>query len=545
MGADKNKKPIININLARQFTGSLSLIRERILRGVLRYSVLLGAIILVVSLMIELPRGNWNTAIIYMLAYFGVLFLAFFNNLSYKTRTLGFLLILFGLGVTTTVTTGTAGDGRLWFTGFIIMGGILMGMNAVLTAIGVSLVTYLFIGSLIIWNVISLPQTNISPTPDNFMDWVSAGIIYVIIAGTISISLSVLLQNMNTGYEREHARSVELGKEQLDLFNSKKELERLTKQIQNTLRLTNDINSSSNRDNYLRRTVDMIQKAYDLSFVGIYLLDDNERNVISKARAGDQINYLNSGDTLETLDETSLIGRTAISRLPCIENIVDESESNSGEPGKITTKSMIAIPMIAQDHLLGVIELHSKENEAFDENDYKIFHIFSDSLVASLFNFGSQNISGHDLTFDSVKNAHEFHDPSDHAFVLRDSDNLHGENNILGDRSGDLSEYNFPITLGEDQLGILKLELASKNVSVEDRMFIEQITNHTALALDKAQKLAAQVAGVNRDQLVFEITKAIHSSTDSDEILETSTRKLRELLKAHDVKLRVANDEDQ
>jgi hypothetical protein len=78
----------------------------------------------------------------------------------------------------------------------------------------------------------------------------------------------------------------------------------------------------------------------------------------------------------------------------------------------------------------------------------------------------------------------------------------------------------------------MSLELASTELSSDDRAFIEQVTNQAALALENVRLLEDTQRRANHERLVTEIVKKARSSADVDSIIRTTLGELGKSLHA-------------
>jgi len=81
-------------------------------------------------------------------------------------------------------------------------------------------------------------------------------------------------------------------------------------------------------------------------------------------------------------------------------------------------------------------------------------------------------------------------------------------------------------------IGQVSLELASPDLSPDDRVFIEQVTNQTALALENVRLLEETQHRAAHERLVTEIVKKARASADVDAIIRTTLGELGKSMQA-------------
>jgi signal transduction histidine kinase len=170
--------------------------------------------------------------------------------------------------------------------------------------------------------------------------------------------------------------------------------------------LATDVLEKADRDQLLRiaktfvRVEEIIDSVYDLNRLleqvmsesefavdaetsSLLLYDSDSNDLFFEVALGPK------GDKVKEirlpLDETSIAGYSALHRIPV--NIGDVSKDphwnkNVDEKTQFQTKSLLAVPMLRQERLIGIIEvLNKKDGEAFNEEDIQILLVLA-SLAA-------------------------------------------------------------------------------------------------------------------------------------------------------------------
>lgn len=162
---------------------------------------------------------------------------------------------------------------------------------------------------------------------------------------------------------------------------------RLLESTQQALRETNALYHISrgllalNAEELLQDAVNLLEKNFEFDLVQVYLIDPVTRDFILKA----------SSNTDEKLAEdyrlkagAGIIGHVAETREPFFTNDVNNVIFHIKNPMKPDTKSELAVPIVAGDHLLGVLDVQQSHTTNFTSRDLQLVDIVADQLAASL-----------------------------------------------------------------------------------------------------------------------------------------------------------------
>ncbi len=131
-------------------------------------------------------------------------------------------------------------------------------------------------------------------------------------------------------------------------------------------------------DEVMEVVIDHLLDALGYCYVGIYLLDAEERNLViqrERMRKGQQ---RCPGETTLALDaEPSLIARAARLRTPVISNRIDEDPHYLPVPRLSTTRAEATFPLLRGSRLLGVLDVQSEQPEFFSRDEVRTLEMLS------------------------------------------------------------------------------------------------------------------------------------------------------------------------
>lgn len=189
----------------------------------------------------------------------------------------------------------------------------------------------------------------------------------------------IFANDLRLSRDRANRLSDELGKS-IDNY-----VER-TEQLQHIAEIGRIATASLDKEKLLRNTVDIIQERFGFYYVSLLLLsEDSGRLVVEEAR-GEGGRDLNRQGHQLTLGQVSIVGWVAINRQARIALDVGEDPYFFNDPDLPDTHSEVALPLVARGQLLGVLDVHSRETNAFQEEDISALQVMADQVANGLDN---------------------------------------------------------------------------------------------------------------------------------------------------------------
>jgi len=168
---------------------------------------------------------------------------------------------------------------------------------------------------------------------------------------TLSDQLAVTFENVNL-FESVQKRAVEL---------------------ETVAQVSAEAASTLDTNKLLNAVVDLTKKSFGLYHAHIYLLDEAGENLVLAAGAGDiGREMVKRGHSIPLNREHSLVARAARTRQGVISNDVTQEPDFLPNPLLPETKSEMAIPIIASDTLLGVLDVQAAAANRFTDDDVRV-----------------------------------------------------------------------------------------------------------------------------------------------------------------------------
>lgn len=164
---------------------------------------------------------------------------------------------------------------------------------------------------------------------------------------------------------------------------------RLLESTQQALRETNALYHISrgllalDAKELLNDAVDLLEKNFEFNLVQVYLIDPSTGDFVLKASSSHTGKKLKEED-YRLKAGAGIIGHVAETREPFFTNDVNNVIFHIKNPMKLDTKSELAVPIMAGDQLLGVLDVQQTQTTNFTPRDLQLVGIVADQLAASL-----------------------------------------------------------------------------------------------------------------------------------------------------------------
>lgn len=170
------------------------------------------------------------------------------------------------------------------------------------------------------------------------------------------------------------------------LIASGQQMERRARQLQLSAEVGQQTSTNLDLDQLLKDTTTLIRDQFGYYFVAVYLPDVNREHLVLREATG------TAGDQLKTerfrlpMHGSSVVCWAANHRTPRIVHDVTEDPVYMMVPLLRETQSEIALPLLARDTLLGVLDVQSRELNAFHEEDVAILQLLANQIGANIDN---------------------------------------------------------------------------------------------------------------------------------------------------------------
>ena len=139
-------------------------------------------------------------------------------------------------------------------------------------------------------------------------------------------------------------------------------------------------------DELITQAVDLIRERFGFYYVGLFLLDADERFAVLQRGSGEAGRVMKSAGHRLEIGGQSMVGWVCANKLPRIALDVEREAIRFVNPLLPDTRSEMALPLQARDRMLGALDVQSSQKAAFDDDDIATLQSMADQIAVALEN---------------------------------------------------------------------------------------------------------------------------------------------------------------
>ncbi|HIQ01516.1 MAG TPA: GAF domain-containing protein, partial [Anaerolineales bacterium] len=327
------------------------------------------------------------------------------------------------------------------------------------------------------------------------------------------------------------------------------DLERRSLQLEAAAQVAREAAGIRDVGELLEETVRLISERFGFYHAGIFLLDRaGEWAVLRAASSEGGRRMLRRGHRLR-VGEEGIVGHVAATGRSRIAQAVGEEAVFFDNPDLPETRAEAALPLAVRGRIIGVLDIQSRREGAFTEEDVAILRVMADQLALSIENArllmesrrALERVSRYRVE-ETLKAWREamlrrgghlayFYDrtavrplPADETPISLGRGDLPREVAVHSHPDG-RSVLVAPIRVHDQIIGVLSFE-ARRAWRRDEVALVETAVEQMGLALENARLLEETRRRAERDRLIADITAKVRASADVETILRTAVREL-------------------
>lgn len=332
------------------------------------------------------------------------------------------------------------------------------------------------------------------------------------------------LQELTTSLQQ---RTEELEKLSHNWQVTSQQAEQRARQLTAIAEMGRAIGQMRDVDQLLTQVSLLISKTFGHYHVGILLVDELRRFAVLRAASSE------GGQRKLALGGPDLISQAIETGQACI-----APDMPSGDPDLPETRSELVLPLRARDQIVGALDVHSAQPNAFTKEDVATLSILADQIANAI-----ENARLFEQTQAALQEAQE----AQRRYLQQQWEQLiaapggaAGEYRASSLQAPETAEarqplappLSVPIVLGGQPIGMIDLHEVDPNRrwTEEDVTFVAAVADQAALALENARLFAQTQQRARREQLIAQISARMRAAPDVESILRTTVREVRRAL---------------
>jgi GAF domain-containing protein/HAMP domain-containing protein len=346
------------------------------------------------------------------------------------------------------------------------------------------------------------------------------------------------------------------------------DLEGQTLRLRVAAEIARDAASARDLRELLTRATELIYHRFGFYHTGIFLLDSDEEYAVLVASPTEAGRKMIENNHKLRVGEVGIVGRVAATGEARVTLNTGMDSVYFNNPHLPNTNSEMALPLKVGSRVIGVLDVQSDQPQAFDDDDIAIMQVLADQLATAIERarllqevevnlkelesaygrFTNENwrrLSAGSLTankgyrFDNVRV-----EPVTELTELADTALKTGKIVKTNGSSPDMDREHkvaIPIKLRGQTIGVITLKL-KEGYDSDTISLIESATERLASAMESARLYEEARLRADREQAISKVTSAISSSTEYEQILQTTVREIGNILSDTEVAIQILDE---
>ena len=368
--------------------------RRQLVRGILRVLLVLGGLVLAITVYGTWQRGNVLLVGVYVFIYLLLVGLMLWKSAPYALHAGGILALMYAVGLSDLFNYGWQQDVRLFFLAMAILAALFFSVRMGLLILVLAILTLAGFGVALVSGMVTLPpvteplfagtQIPISLVSDSAV-LILLGLLLIVVQNYLMPYLAqALTQSRVLAKEMEEERQdLELRAQAIREVNYA--LQRRVMQLEAGAEVGRTVASIFDLEQLLNRTTVLISEGFGFYHTGIFLLDETGETAILRAASSEGGRKM-VADGHQLRRGEGMVGWVIENRQSRIALDVGEDAVHFANPNLPATRSEVALPLLVGGRLIGVLNVQSTEERAFDQDDVRSLESLTGQLAVAIEN---------------------------------------------------------------------------------------------------------------------------------------------------------------
>ncbi|MEW6400450.1 MAG: GAF domain-containing protein [Chloroflexota bacterium] len=533
-----------NVSPVRQIEEFLTEVhqwREIFLRRVLMWATVLGVPAMLATLLYPIDPVALS---VYIVAI-GLVAAAAFARMPYHIRVGIFLFLIYVVGLNNLLRQGVGtGSARLFLLALIIFAGLLISARAAISMFALSIGSLLLVGWLTLSGIVP------SPAAEGIAIWATSGTTFLLLGVTIMLGLNAFQAEFARTQERSSVAisSLQMERSQLEghVAVRTQELEHKTSSLHAATSIARVSSQLEDINELMDTVVNLTAERFTLNHAGIFLLDDRKEIAFLQASSSETGKELIARGYRVDVDKRSAISvvieRARYHMIASSQDSVASQDVDFPE-----TRSRLILPLVARGAVIGLMDLHSEQAQAFSTDDADILQSLADLVAISIENVRLLNDTRALVSQLETLTAYQSNEAWQKYSGRRSPAYQYTPSGIRplyeSPEKRQTTGAQFPLFLRGQEIG--KISLRRKDNATawteRERDLIEKIATQVALALDNSRLVEEAQKSAQRDQLIANVSNRVRETLDVDAVVKTAALELRRVFDLKEAEVSVGS----
>ena len=517
--------------------------RERFILTIMRIACVLG----IALIMLVYRDAKTSERVLYISLYL-ILVATTVLPVPYRVRAITLLGINFLNGIYTILTWGPWSDGSLFLLVTVALTSLLSDRRVDYFVLAVDIISIFTIAGLQQTGIYSLMGARAPVTV--FSDWVVygvgfsiAGMVIAVAIGQFKEEFARVIQDMQNTFKTLTAERTQLEDR---VRERTEELEIQTTQLRTSTNVARVVAEIQNITELMETVTRLTSEKFGYYHVGLYILDEHKKTAFLQAASsatGKQL--IGEGFHIEP-DRRNAINIVVEQKRPYISS--DIGSSNFVRDANFPlTRSRMVLPLAVRGDVIGVLDIHSDQPQAFDTQDAEILQTLSDLAAISIDNVRLINETKNLVSQLEINTSFQTRETWSKLTSRRKSAYQYTPAGVRPvftvDKQDNEDGLHVPLILYGQNIGTIKLKRKGHATewSERERSLVEKIADQVALALENSRLVDEAQKSALRDQMIANISSRVRETLDVESVVRTAATELRRVFDLKEAEISIGS----
>jgi len=487
--------------------------------------------------------------IVFSLVYLSLLFAAI-ASLPYQIKAGTVIAAGYFASIYTLIRFGPWSDATLFFLTTMLLATLLFDGQVDRWIFAINTSSIAIVAVLNITGNFNVTEPGLPPV--NILIWLTYSVDYLVLAAVIIWAINLLKTEFRNVARQFQDALVFVNKNRSELEQHVRDrttiLTKKSEQLRAISYITQQTAEAQNLETVLNLIVNLVTDQFGFYHAGIFLMNEGENEVVLHAASSDGGKQMVKKGHSFKVGEKSIVGFTAEQKKTRIALDVGTDAVFFNNPDLPETRSEMALPLLIQDKVLGVIDIQSNQPQAFSVDDIDVLQALADQVAIAIEN--KRLLEEAQTALVQIETLTAFRTREAWNQKIQDS-NLAFTFTPLGMHPGRASEesdhtLNIPIKLHNQKIGSISLTRKDNSPwSAIDVDMINEVAYQTGLAVDTLRLVEDATEKALQEQTVGELATRFSQVTDIDGLLQTAARELGQVADVADVSVYIGQIPEQ
>jgi GAF domain-containing protein len=319
--------------------------------------------------------------------------------------------------------------------------------------------------------------------------------------------------------------------------------------------IARDAASARSLDDLLNRAGRLIRERFGYYHTGIFLLDKNNEYAVLRASPTEAGRAMIENRHQLRVGEVGIVGYVASTGQPRIALDTGQDAAFFDNPLLPKTRSEMALPLIADNVIIGVLDVQSEQPQAFSEEDISIMQVLADQLATAIEKTRLLSELQDNLKELERANQQITREGWKEVGGKKGLTGYHFDKNKLGSASavpdlakvalstGSIAYSNpgeegpettrsaaIPVKLRGQTIGALNIRFAGGRIPEDTVRMIESVADRLAIAVENARLVQDSQRRASLEYTISQMSNKIGAATEVDSVLKATAQELGKLL---------------